>query len=135
MKTTSEIIQNKHNNNLKIKKGMLLQFVDNIENYIVMVDKDEDDIKSNYQYFSGIVIFTNCVAVVDLGYYSNKFISDKFIRLGSVDLNWEEKNIEEAILDQINKYHIVGIKLHPNIQDFFATAPCLNTCGGIPAAC
>lgn len=51
--------------------------------------------------------------------YKN-YLSENFIRLGSVDIhNIPYKEIEKNIDNQILKFKIVGIKLHPNIQNFF----------------
>ena len=48
-------------------------------------------------------------------YYSNK----KFLLLGSFDVHRIDKNkIEERVKYYIEKYKIVGIKLHPNLQGF-----------------
>lgn len=45
--------------------------------------------------------------------------SKRFLILGSIDINKVETGeIESRIKEQINNYKIIGIKLHPNLQNF-----------------
>lgn len=49
----------------------------------------------------------------------SKFSSNKFIRLGSVDFSLDPSDIKKSLQEQLYKYSIVGIKLHPNVQEFY----------------
>lgn len=67
---------------------------------------------------------TKMVLVPVLPYVSTQKIFDTFsnseILLGTVDIHkWSLEEIEDKIVEQIQKYGIRGIKLHPNIQGFF----------------
>jgi len=49
----------------------------------------------------------------------NDFKSEKFIHLGSLNLDLNASEIKQSLQQQIDKYSIVGLKLHPNIQNFY----------------
>ena len=51
--------------------------------------------------------------------------SPRFLRLGSVNFDLEEKELERDLYSQVELYSIRGIKLHPNIQLFYPH-PSLN---------
>jgi len=51
---------------------------------------------------------------------SSAYEGEKFVCLGSVDVcRITPEEVERIILEQINKFNIKGIKLHPNIQGFY----------------
>ena len=47
------------------------------------------------------------------------FKSEKFIHLGSLNLDLSTDEIKQSLQQQIDRYSIVGLKLHPNIQNFY----------------
>jgi len=47
------------------------------------------------------------------------FKSEKFIHLGSLNLDLDTDDIKQSLQQQIDRYSIVGLKLHPNIQNFY----------------
>lgn len=57
------------------------------------------------------------VKVADV--YAKFNMNNRFIIFGSFDLNESLEMIERKSAILINEYHISGIKLHPNLQNFF----------------
>lgn len=54
--------------------------------------------------------------------FLSRHTSDCFIPLGSLDIkNIKKENIRTEVESLVSKYHIVGVKLHPNLQEFY---PC-----------